>query len=126
MQNLDEQLNQNNTTTEEKIPHVFLFMWDMYGLEFCQDITVVEKRNMISALKGQPLERPFNLNALLLRAKFNSQRNYEIYTMTVEQGIKETDVRSWFDSDPQEAVNQIRARGRKLYGDPARAEPVIK
>jgi hypothetical protein len=101
-------------------------MWDMYGLEFCQDITVVEKRNMISALKGQPLERPFNLNALLLRAKFNSQRNYEIYTMTVEQGIKETDVRSWFDSDPQEAVNQIRARGRKLYGDPARAEPVIK
>jgi hypothetical protein len=83
MQNLEEQQNQNNTTTE-KIPHIFLFMWDMYGLEFCQDITKVEKRNMMKALKNEQLERPFNLNALLLRARFNSQRNYEIYTMTVE------------------------------------------
>jgi hypothetical protein len=126
MQNLDEQLNQNNTTTEEKIPHVFLFMWDIYGLEFCQDVTKVEKRNMMKALKNEQLERPFNLNALLLRARFNTQRNYEIYTMTVEQGITEEDVIEWFNSDPQNAVDQIRARGRRLYGEPARVEPVIK
>lgn len=125
MQNLNDQQNQNNTTTEEKIPHIFLFMWDMYGLEFCQDVTAVEKRNMMNALKGQRLERPVNLNAMLLRARFNNQRNYEIYTMTVEQGIKEPDVVAWFESNPQEAVDQIRSRGRKLHGD-SRAEPVIK
>jgi hypothetical protein len=101
-------------------------MWDMYGLEFCQDVTKVEKRNMMKALKNEKLERPFNLNALLLRARFNTQRNYEIYTMTVEQGIEEQDVIDWFKSNPQEAVNQIRARGRKLYGEGNRSEVVIK
>lgn len=126
MQNLEEHLNQNKMETDEKIPHIFLFMWDMYGLEFCQDITAVEKRNMMNALKGERLDRPFNLNAMLLRARFNSQRNYEIYTMTVEQGIKEPDVVAWFEANPQEAVNQIRTRGRKLYGEPTRVEPVIK
>jgi hypothetical protein len=101
-------------------------MWDMYGLEFCQDITAVEKRNMIHALKGEQLERPINLNAILLRAKFNNQRNYEIYTMTVNQGITAEDVTEWFNADPQNAVDQIRSRGRKLYGEPLRPEPVIK
>jgi hypothetical protein len=120
MQNLDEQQISN------KIPHVFLFMWDMYGLEFCQDVTTVEKRNMMKALKNEQLERPFNLNALLLRARFNSQRNYEIYTMTVEKGITEEEVIEWFNTNPQNAVDQIRARGRRLYGEPAQAEPVIK
>ena len=123
MQNSDEQQEQ---TLDEKIPHVFLFMWDMYGLEFCQDVTKVENRNMMKALKNEKLERPFNLNALLLRARFNTQRNYEIYTMTVEQGIEEQDVIDWFKSNPQEAVNQIRARGRKLYGEGNRSEVVIK
>lgn len=121
MQNLDDNLDNN-----EKLPHVFLFMWDMYGLEFCQDITVVEKRNMIRALKGERLERPFNINNMLLRARLNSQRNYEIYTMTVEQGITEEQVKQWFNSNPQDAVNQIRARGRELYKVGSQSEQVIK
>ena len=121
MQNSD-----NDSDNNEKLPHVFLFMWDMYGLEFCQDVTTVEKRNMMSALKGERLERPFNLNAMMLRARVNSQRNYEIYTMTVEQGINEIDVIRWFDSNPQEAVDQIRSRGRKLFGSPSKVEPIIK
>lgn len=110
----------------EKIPHIFLFMWDMYGLEFCQDVTAVEKRNMIRALKNERLERPFNLNALLLRARCNAQRNYEVYTMTVEQGITEEQVKEWFDSNPQEAVDQIRARGRAIYRSASHAEQVIR
>ena len=121
MPNSDSNLDNN-----EKIPHVFLFMWDMFGLEFCQDVTAVEKRNMIKALKNEPLERPFNLNALLLRAKFNSHRNYEVYTMTVEQGITEEEVKEWFINNPQEAVNQIRARGRAIYKSASDAEQVIR
>ncbi len=116
----------SNLENEERIPHVFLFMWDMYGLEFCQDVTAVEKRNMIKALKNEQLERPFNLNALLLRARFNSQRNYEVYTMTVEQGITEEQVKDWFKNNPQEAVDQIRARGRAIYRSGSQAEQVIR
>lgn len=121
MQNLD-----NNLDNNEKIPHIFLFMWDMYGLEFCQDITAVEKRNMIKALKNEQLERPFNLNSLLMRARLNSQRNYEVYTMTVEQGITEEDVKEWFNNNPQEAVDQIRDRGRAIYKSVSDTEQVIR
>ncbi len=116
----------NDSDNNQKLPHVFLFMWDMYGLEFCQDITAVEKRNMMAALKGERLERPFNLNTMLLRARINSQRNYEIYTMTVEQGISEPDVVAWFNANPQEAVDQIREKGRELYKTGTRAEPIIR
>lgn len=116
----------NNSENKESIPHVFLFMWDMYGLEFCQDITAVEKRNMIKALKGEQLERPFNLNSLLMRARLNSQRNYEMYTMTVEQGITEEAVIDWFKSNPQNAVDQIRSRGRKIHGSSSDIEPIIR
>ncbi len=121
MQNLD-----NNSENDQKVPHVFLFMWDMYGLEFCQDITKVEKRNMIAALKGERLERPFNLHAMLLRARINSQRNYEIYTMTVEPGISEETIIEWFKSDPQNAVDLIRSRGRELYKLGNVVQPVIQ
>jgi len=126
MQNLNETQKSNHTITNETVPHIFLFMWDMYGLEFCQDITKVEKRNMMKALKNEQLERPVNLNALLLRARFNSQRNYEIYTMTVEKGITEEEVIEWFNTNPQNAVDQIRSRGRQLYGEPSKPEPVIR
>lgn len=118
--------NSDNNSDNNSIPHVFLFMWDMYGLEFCQDITTVEKRNMIKALKGEQLERPFNLNALLMRARVNNQRNYEMYSMTVEQGITEEQVIDWFNNNPQEAVDQIRARGRAIYKSASDAEQVIR
>jgi hypothetical protein len=118
--------NLDNDSDNNSIPHVFLFMWDMYGLEFCQDLTVVEKRNMIKALKNEPLERPFNLNALLIRARVNTHRNYEVYTMTVEKGISEEEVKIWFNTDPQYAVEQIRERGRRLYGHKQNIEPVIR
>lgn len=120
------QNSNKKSANNQKLPHVFLFMWDMYGLEFCQDITVVEKRNMIASLRGDKLEQPFNLNALLLRAKFNSQRNYEVYTMTVEQGITEEEVKQWFNNNPQEAVDQIRDRGRAIYRSGSEKEQVIR
>ena len=116
----------DNLNNNEKLPHVFLFMWDMYGLEFCQDITAVEKRNMIKALKNEQLERPFNLNAMLLRARCNTQRNYEVYTMSVEQDITEEQVKEWFDNNPQEAVDQIRVRGRAIYKSGSQAQQVIR
>ena len=119
-------MKEDHDDGNKQIPHLFLFMWDMYGLEFCQDVTAIEKRNMIKALKNENLERPFNLNALLLRARCNAQRNYEVYTMTVEQGITEEEVREWFNSNPQYAVDQIRARGRAIYKSASHAEQVIR
>jgi len=80
---------------------------------------------MIAALKGKPLERPFNLNLMLMRARVNSQRNYEIYSMTVENGISEEDVIDWFKSNPQNAVDLIRSRGREIYRLGNTAKPVI-
>jgi hypothetical protein len=46
--------------------------------------------------------------------------------MTVEKGISEEEVKIWFNTDPQYAVEQIRERGRRLYGHKQNIEPVIR
>jgi hypothetical protein len=56
------------------------------------------------------------LQSLILRARANSQRHYEIYQFTTD-GIDMDDVKSMFEDNPQFIVNHIRKNGRKIYSD---------
>ena len=58
---------------------------------------------------------------MILRARFNPQRNYEIYMLRAVAGITEEDLREMFEQTPQAAADLIRERGTKLYSD--RAQP---
>ena len=58
-----------------------------------------------------------NLNMLIMRARYNSQRHYEIYTVDVDESITVADIEELFDTDAQMIVDLIRARGYKLYSD---------
>ena len=60
--------------------HQFLIMWDQLGLECCIDVTADQQRRMWQKLKGEPVSETAipNYQHLLLRARFNSQRHYEI------------------------------------------------
>lgn len=99
--------------------HQFLLMWDCNGLELVVDVTADEQRRMWENLQGQlPSESAVpSLNHLLLRAKYNSQRNYEIYTVTAAEGITEQDLREMFANNPQSAAELIRARGACVFSD---------
>ena len=99
-------------------PHTLLLVWDCLGLEYSCNLTDYEKDLMWSALKGeQPKVRIPGLDILILRARANPQRNYEIYTVQVEADVSLKDIREMFKDSPQDIVDLVRARGHKLYSD---------
>ena len=73
---------------------------------------------MWAALKGEePKARIPGLDLLILRARANPQRNYEIYTVQVEPDVSLKDIQDMFKASPQEIVDIVRARGHRLYSD---------
>ena len=91
-------------------------MWCSEGLECVIDITAEEKKCMWAELRGKKYTPGFSLDTLKLRAQFNSQRHYEIYT--IDSGdFSLTDVRNLFERTPQAIVDFIRANGTMIYSD---------
>jgi hypothetical protein len=104
-------------------PHTLLLVWDCLGLEYSCNLTDYEKDLMWSTLKGtQPTVRIPGLDILILRARANPQRNYEIYTVQVEADVSLKDIQAMFRDSPQDIVDLVRARGHKLYSDRQYAE----
>jgi hypothetical protein len=103
----------------------YVAMWDMTGLECLINVSTIqkehekwEKENIFRILKDQIREvKPPNipLDMMILRARYNSQRHYEIYTFDSE--LSEQDIKETFDSDPQVMVDAIREVGHELYSD---------
>ena len=103
----------------------FVVMWDMLGLESLINVTQIEKEheqwekeNIFRILKDQdktlkPAHVP--LEMMILRARCNSQRHYEIYAFDSE--LSEEDIRETFESDPQVMADAIRRVGHKFYSD---------
>jgi len=98
--------------------HQFVVMWDNTGLEFVGDWTEYSQDRMWSTLQGkQPTKTFVNPMHLQLRARYNSQRHYEIYLINATEGITADDIRDMFDRDPQTAADLIRERGYCYYSD---------
>ena len=103
----------------------YLAMWDSQGLECIFDVDYYmgrydewQKQKVVAILKeeripDQPIGIP--LQMLILRAKANSQRAYEIYEFTSTMGYKE--LTKVFNDDPQPVVEWIRENGKKVYSD---------
>ncbi len=93
-----------------------LASWCSEGFECLQDITSMhpdhfEKGQIMEALKGNtPQKNPLaqQIAHMKLRARFNSQRQYEIYVFTMGDDIDFKDVEDWMISDPQSLVDWIR------------------
>jgi hypothetical protein len=113
--------------------NLFLVVWDMLGLETVIDLTAIEQRNqvveqerLVKILSDPDGRDPGNsgernlgsiVNAILLRARMNSQRSYEVYTVQTVDGITEQDIQDMFENDPQGSADLIRDRGVKIYSD---------
>ena len=105
--------------------HTYILSWDCHGLEACINISDIDKENMWESLKntgdnsnqGRPQSVGSIVHMLQMRARYNSQRFYEIYTIDTEDGVSAEDLRALFENDPQGSAELIRERGRKLYSD---------
>ncbi len=104
---------------------MFAIMWDCYGLEAVARCPDPADRTF-ALLKGvEPPSMP-NINMWELRARFNPQRNYEIYLITATPGISEDDIRRMFEADPQGSADTIRRIGQKFVSYRETAERAIR
>jgi hypothetical protein len=103
----------------------YLAMWDMYGLEFIFETSKWEKEYMWSILSEKPKPTTPSIQMMILRAKANSQRCYEIYSFNADDGLTEESIKVAFESAPQGIVDFIRANGQKIYSDRATQKAVI-
>jgi hypothetical protein len=101
-------------------------MWCNEGLECIYDVAAAkqeienwEKETIFSILKEEnyagPKPNPIPLNQMILRARMNSQRSYEIYEFNSALDID--GVKELFKTDPQIVVDWIRKNGYKTYSD---------
>jgi hypothetical protein len=103
--------------------NAFIFSWDCNGIEAIIPITIYEKweqENLMRMLKNENTQRnPLDtiIQTLLMRARVNSQRHYEIYAVNCDQSLDEKFWREQWNSCPQETADLIRERGHQLYSD---------
>ena len=105
-------------------------MWDMLGLECLYDVDLYmnrynewDKLKVVAILKEEKLpESPpaIPLQMMILRARYNSQRAYEIYEFNSTLAYKE--LKDAFDDNPQPIVEWIRENGKKVYSDYVKQE----
>lgn len=104
--------------------NAFLFSWDCTGVEAIIPITQYEDwdtANAFSVLEGNSKSvNPLGgiLHSVLMRARANPQRFYEVYTVDCEEGITQSIWQEMWDINPQSCADIIRTRGVKLYGEP--------
>jgi hypothetical protein len=97
-------------------PQQFAVMWDCHGLEAIKRVPDPTEITF-ALLKGEtPPERP-RLPHWELRARYNTQRHYEIYIISVEVGVDQDDIEAMFTNNPQEAADTIRRIGHKYYSN---------
>ena len=102
---------------EESRPRTFCVMWDCNGLESIGEIVDPALKTW-AVLANKPVPREdFNIEHWKLRARYNTQRHYEIYAIGVEGSITQEDLAEMFKQDPQYAADLIRAKGEQLYSD---------
>jgi hypothetical protein len=99
----------------------FLVSWDCNGLETCINVSDQEKKEIWNTLSNNNESTGFfqTVNAVLLRARYNPQRHYEVYTVKVDESINEEDMWRMFSDNPQGMADLIRERGNKIYSDRA-------
>ena len=101
----------------------WLAFWCREGFEYLDDITQYEKwdqQQLVNILTDQPRQTcPLDqlIWNLKLRARFNSDREYELYAFQSQPDVTRESVQQWADSDPQSLVDWIRSNGIKIYSD---------
>jgi hypothetical protein len=105
--------------------NAYIFAWDNTGIDSIIPITQYEhhdRDNTMRILNDQPTVRnPVTsiLQMLILRAKANPQRHYEIYSVDCNIELDDNYWQEAWRSDPQGCADLVRERGIKMYSDRA-------
>jgi hypothetical protein len=112
----------------------WIVSWDCEGVEFLDEITEHHPDNWAKGhlfdtiREGKKVAKPvsFSLEALKLRAQFNSHRHYEIYVFTSDDDIAKEFIELWIAKDPQNFADWVRENhSYKIWDDRVTKKPVI-
>ena len=110
---------------------LFLFSWDSFGIESIVDLTTYagwDELQLLNMLGDRPVQRnPANsiVQAILLRARYNGHRHYEVYMVICDQGMTENYWREQWTLYPQNTADVVRVRGHRLWSDRVVEERVL-
>lgn len=105
---------------------LYLAYFDTAGFEYLCNITEEESKCVMSTLKGERYQLPFNLNALIWRARFNPHRSPEIWTFNVGDDLSRDSVEDLAQKNPQFLADFIRANGKNIFGRAPNRKQVIQ
>jgi len=114
-----------------KTQNAYLVYWSSEGLESVTPIGQYEQidiDNTFRILKDEdPMRNPVNtlVQTMILRARYNSHRHYELYAITAADGITGPYIEIMFYFAQNEAAKTIRGIGIKLYSDRAVKNRVV-
>ena len=99
----------------------YLAMWCNEGIECLFNLTEWEKKKSWATLTGEKFvsEVP-SLQTLMLRARYNVQREYEIYLF--DSTVSRDELMEAFHENPQPLVDFIRENGDCLHSDKSKAK----
>ena len=100
---------------QDEVGNVYIAMWDRYGLESIVDATEINRQDVFDRLAGREGNGLGRLVlSMTLRAKFNTHRSYEIYSIKTSTSITEDDLRRMFEENPKAAADLMRTRGKRI------------
>ena len=108
--------------------NAFIFSWDNTGIESIVPITQYEdwdKVQLMEVIRGNkrkdnPLDQMIGM--MKIRARYNSQRHYEIYAIDCDPELDEVFWAERWEEDPQWCADIVRKKGYEIYSD--RVNPV--
>lgn len=103
--------------------NAYLFMWNCYGIEAIIPITQYEDQSKLdiwNILQEKPTgKNPLDdiLVQMTMRARFNTERRYEIYAMDCDESITLEQLFEFWDNCPQGAADLTREKGVCLFSN---------
>jgi hypothetical protein len=94
-----------------------IVMWSSNGLESVIDATGADKKMMWATLKEDVHIDVFRLNAMVLRARFDSHQDCEIYAVDVDYETSVEEFKDLFSNDTNGSINLIKENGRPLFSE---------
>lgn len=100
---------------------VFFIAWDDVGLESIIDISdYIENNSLLSDIRDSGSTEHNHkrgrspIEFMKLRARYNGQRNYELWLIPVEETITESDLRTVYNTGSAIFKSMIRSKGTQV------------
>jgi len=110
--------------------NAFIFMWCELGIEAVVPITKYENQEKMDTWEilkgGKPGNNPLNdiINSMLLRARYNGQRKYEIYAIDCPEGVTEDELFELWDKSPQYMADLTREKGVSIFNSGCKVDDI--